>query len=231
MERGLGDDPERVGLHLACRGCVFPRRRHRGPALGVEPVARRHDGLADDCTDLRREPAADDEHAVFVLVDGERPAALPPLGLAVLGIAVHPAPGPHQALDVGGGTASGEGEQPLFGLGRGHARERPYLGVGELAAGQRRGDAGHAGQSSGDPDAFVGGMELEAEGVKLADEVQQASGGDFDMRRELGDLIAQALRGFDVGMHASLLCGDSKPGNRRHHRGPLRGDREGKCVA
>ena len=69
MEGGFGDDPERIGLNLARRWCVFARRL--APAFGVQPVGGRREGLAQHRADLGAEPAADHEHAVFVLIDGE----------------------------------------------------------------------------------------------------------------------------------------------------------------
>src|SRR6267143_6372780 len=98
MECRFGHDPERIGLNLArCRG-VFTWRLH--PALGIQAVCRRPEGLADDRADLGCEAAVDDEHAVFVLIDGQRSAPLLLLRLAVLDVAIDAPPGPCHLLDV-----------------------------------------------------------------------------------------------------------------------------------
>jgi len=104
------------------------------------------------------------------------------------------------------------------------------LGVGDLTAGEAGADEGEVRQSAGDADALVGGAEVQAdaprqpfgagleavapaaEGVELVDLVQQARHGDLDVSGQLGDLVAQALGGDDVGMerglvrHAALLA-------------------------
>ena len=103
-------------------------------------------------------------------------------------------------------------EQPLLGLGRGHARQGPDLGVGELAAGEGLGQHGQraqgarhphvlAGRTGGEPHppGEPGGAGAEAgvpalAGVELADEVEEAGGGGLEMRRQLGDLVAQAVQ-------------------------------------
>jgi hypothetical protein len=110
-------------------------------------------------------------------------------------------------------------------------------------------DEGQLGQGTGDADPFVGGAEVEAdapgeplgaglepvapaaEGVELAELVQEARHGDLDVGGELGELIAQALGGDDVGMkcalarHAALLAWRNSRGRiRRALAGAPRGD-------
>ena len=108
----------------------------------------------------------------------------------------------------------------VLGLRGGDAGELANLGVGQLAAGeglreprQRAEGAGHAhvlaGRARREPHApgQPGGAGAEAivpaaAGVELADEVEQASGGRFQMHRQLGDLVAQAIE-LSSGRHGS----------------------------
>src|ERR1051325_5154171 len=99
MKSGFRDDPERIGLNLArCRRVLAWGLR---ATLGVQAVGRCPERLANDGTDLGGEPAVDDEHAVLVLIDRERPAAVLLLGLTVLGVAIDAPPGAGHLLDVG----------------------------------------------------------------------------------------------------------------------------------
>jgi len=54
--------------------------------------------------------------------------------LARLGVAIHPPPAAHDALDVLRSAGAPDAQQPLLGLRRRDASERPDLGVRELAA-------------------------------------------------------------------------------------------------
>jgi hypothetical protein len=116
-------------------------------------------------------------------------------GLARLGLRVDLAPAAHDALDVLCSTGTPHRQQPLLGLGRGHAGECAHLGIGELAAAERLGEPGQRAEGAGDahvlagsagrkadPPGEPGGARSEAAvptaaGVELADEVEQASGG------------------------------------------------------
>jgi hypothetical protein len=115
-------------------------RRGPPPTLGVQPIGGRNDRLADHRSNLGGEPAADDEHAVFILIHGQRSAPLLLLSLSVLGIAIDTPPRPANLLDVGSRAVLGESEQALFRLRRRYAGERPDLGVGNLGARERCGD-------------------------------------------------------------------------------------------
>src|SRR6266511_847280 len=68
-----------------------------------------------------------------------RPFVAPAL-LTRLGHLVHPAPAANDPLDLVGAAGPADREQPLLRLGRRYARQRPNLGVRELAAGERIGD-------------------------------------------------------------------------------------------
>jgi len=100
--------------------------------------------------------------------------------------------------------------------GRGDSRERPDLGIGQLAAGERLADARQVRQRARHANALVGGAPVHADtpgqpvrarleaigpaaaGVEVSDHVEQAGSGDFDVGREHGDLVAQALEGLDL---------------------------------
>ncbi|OGK81380.1 MAG: hypothetical protein A2X52_07370 [Candidatus Rokubacteria bacterium GWC2_70_16] len=95
---------------------------------------------------------------------------------------------------MGGGAGAADGEEARFGLGGRHTRQGAGLGVGELAAGDRRGEQGEAPEGAGDADALAGGAGVEADapgepvgagaeagvpaaaGVELAYEVEEAGG-------------------------------------------------------
>jgi hypothetical protein len=57
-------------------------------------------------------------------------------GLTGFSDPVHPTPAADDTFDVLGGAGEAHRQEPLFRLGRGHAGERPHLGVGELTAGE-----------------------------------------------------------------------------------------------
>jgi hypothetical protein len=66
----------------------------------------------------------------------QRPARVTTSSLGRFGLAVHPAPAAHDALDVVGRARAPHSQQALLRLGRGHAGQRAHLGVRELAAGE-----------------------------------------------------------------------------------------------
>ena len=159
---------------------------------------------------------ADDHHAVFILIHPERAASVALGGFARLGDAVHPAPAAHDALDVAGGAGVAHGQQALFGLGRGHAGQRPHLGVRELAVRERLGQPRQRREGARHSHAFAGGAQIEphapgepggaraesvvpaASRVELADEIEQARGRRFEMGRQLGNLVSQPIKCCDV---------------------------------
>ena len=98
VQRGLGEESQGVGLLLGHAGGVLPRRVRLG--FRGRLITRRGQRLPDHRADFGGEPAVDDEHAVDVLIDAQGPAAIALVGLSVLGVAVHPAPGPGQGFDV-----------------------------------------------------------------------------------------------------------------------------------
>ena len=76
-----------------------------------------------------------DDHAVFVRIHVQRAARVAPGGLPRFRYLVHPAPAADDALDVLGGAGAPHGQQPLFGLRRGHAGQLSDLGVRQLPRG------------------------------------------------------------------------------------------------
>ena len=157
----------------------------------------------------------------------QRPARVPPGGLAGLGHPVHPAPAAHDPLHVGGGARSAHRQQPRFRLGSGHPGQRPHLRVRQLPAGERlrqerqraeRVRHPHAlpGRARVEPDApgEPGGAGAEARvpaaaGVELADQGEQARGGGVEMRRQLGDLVTKSIQ-LRSGLQRSGNVGRAK---------------------
>jgi len=92
MKRGLRDQPQCVGLTLRHGGRVLARRVQ--VSFRGHPVTGSGQRLANHGADFRREPAADDEHTVGVLIHEERAATVSLFRLLVFGIAVDAAPGP-----------------------------------------------------------------------------------------------------------------------------------------
>ena len=129
-----------------------------------------------------------------------------------LRLAVHSSPAADDALDVLGSAGAPDSQQPLFGLGRRHPRQRTDLGVGELAARERLGESRQRGRARAtrtfsraaprsrptrqrEPLGAGAKAGIPAvTGIELADEIQQASGRRLEMRGELGDLVAQAVQ-------------------------------------
>jgi len=169
-----------------------------------------------------------------------------PGGLAGLRLTVHPPPAADDPLDMVSGAGAAHREQPLLGLGRGHARQGPNLGVGELAAGEGLGQQGQraqrarhshvlAGRTGGEshPPAQPRGARAEAcvpaiAGVELADEVEEAGDRGVEVRRQLGDFVAQLVQGARFHNQSPLFWGDFTPEFRtrlraartRDHRAP-----------
>ena len=217
------------------------------PGPLVQRLAGGVERLQEQRAHLRRQPPADHHHAVLVLIDVERPARVLALGLPRLGLAIHPPPAAHDALDVRGRAGAPHREQPLFGLRRGDAGQGADLGVRQLPAGERlrqprqrrRGRAPRGPARGRRPrsrptrqrEPLGAGAEAvvpAAAGVELADEVEQARGGGVEVRRQLGDLVAEPVqlrdacwsgsRGRDgrVDLHGEspFYWGDSTPGFR-----------------
>ena len=142
----------------------------------------------------------------------QRTALVLPCPFPCLGQPVHAPPAPHDALHVIGRARTAHRQQARFGLRRGYPSQRADLGVGQLAASQGLGEQWECLQRAGDPNAFPGGAWIEADApaqpggagaeagvpaaprVELANQIEEAGGGGFEMRRQLGDLIAQPIQ-------------------------------------
>ena len=137
VQRRLGNEDQRVRLLLR-RG-----RRFRGNVACVRPLIQcltgRGQGLHEHGADLRRQPPADDDHAVFVLIHMQGAARVTVSGLPRFGQPIYPAPAADDPLDVLGGAGPADGEQPLFGLRRRDTGQRTDLRVRQLTSGERLG--------------------------------------------------------------------------------------------
>ena len=114
LQRGFGDHPERVGLLLAVQrwvafGGIDLRR-------GEESVPRRGERLDQHSADFRRQQAADDHHAVGVLIDLQGSVAAPGHDVGLLGGPIDIAPAADEPLDVLRGAGLAERQQSLFGF-------------------------------------------------------------------------------------------------------------------
>jgi len=78
------------------------------------------------------------------------------------GVAVHPSPTTHDALDVGGGPGASDAEETLLRLPCGDAGDRPDLGVRQLAARQSVGQMRQRAEGARDPNALARGPQIES---------------------------------------------------------------------
>src|SRR5439155_26838457 len=156
-------------------------------------------------------PAADDHHAVFILIHVESPARVALRALHGLCLPIDPAPAADDALDVLGGPGSADRERPLFGLWSRHTRQRADLRVRELTAGERLRQPRECSERARNSDPLAGraGIEPDAPGqprsarvepvapaaacVELADEVEKPPGGGVKVGGQLGDLVAETI--------------------------------------
>jgi hypothetical protein len=234
MQRDLGEQYEGVGLLLRKRGRFRGNVLHIGGCTGgapplVEGLAGGLESTEEERARFRSEAAAHGHRAVVVLKDVQRASRVLSRGLAHLRLPINPTPAAHDPLDVLGGAGARECEEALLGLGRGDTRDRPDLRIGDLGSRQRGGKPGQGRERARHADTLPRRAEVEpytpaqprgarAEPVvparvevELADAVEQARGGRFQMRRELRDLIAQ------TGHHFSLPPGRT-PGSARGRR-------------
>ena len=141
----------------------------------------------------------------------QRPVGVLPGGLAGLGLPVHPAPATHDALDVLGRTRAPNRQQPLLRLRGGHAGDSAHLRVRQLATGERLREQWQPGQGARHPYVLAGrawgeshapGQPLgtgpesivpSPSGIELANEIEEAGGRGFEVRRQHGDLVAESV--------------------------------------
>jgi len=172
MERRLGEQRQGVGLLLLHRGLLLHgNRRFRGNVRGLcrpraSAVVQRLPGSVErrdeQRPDLGRQATPDRDRAVFILIHVQGAELVLELGIAELGLAVHPAPAAHDALDVLSGARAPDGQQALLDVGRGDAGEGPDLGVGQRAAGERLGQPGQTPEGTRHADLLPGGAEVKA---------------------------------------------------------------------
>ncbi len=129
------------------------------------------------------------------------PAYVPLCGLARFGSPVHAPPAPHDPLDVVGRAGAAHRQQTVLGLGCGDTGQGADLGVRELTARERLGQARERFQGAGDANALAGRPQVEPHapaepggagakagvpapaGVELTDEIEEACGGGLEVRR------------------------------------------------
>jgi hypothetical protein len=262
LARGAGIDAvvqgrlreQRQGVRLL----LDHRRRVAFRLFSASPLIQRLAGgsqrLHEQRADLRGQPPADTDGTVGVGIHVQRPAGVLQGSLPGLGLPVHSAPAAHEALDVLRCAGARRRQQPLFGLRGDHAGQLPDLRVGQLPAGERLSQQRQRAESARHSDVLAscaggephppaqpGGAGAEAgvpalAGVELADEVEEAGGGGVEVRRQLGDLVAQPVEfrgrlqgGWDVwrmDLHSgSPSCwGDSTPRISSHLRASRTGD-------
>jgi len=216
VERGLRKQGQGVCLLLGHRGrfrgnVLRAISRVRAASSLIQRLASRGQRLHEDSARLRRQPSPDDDHAVFVLIHVQGPALVTMRGLTGLGQSVDTPPATDDALDVTGGAGPAHREQPLLDLGRGHAGQRPHLGVGQLSASERGGQPGQRAEGPRHAHPLARGAEVHPDapaqpvsagakavvpafaGIELADEAEQPGSGGVEVRGQLGDLVAQPV--------------------------------------
>jgi hypothetical protein len=249
VEGRFREQRQRVGLLLGhggrFRGNVWRAGRRVIPARPlVQRLARCGQRLDEQGADLGRQAPAERHHTVLVPIHVERPALVAVRGLAGLRVAVHAPPAAHDPFDVLRRAGAPDSQQHLLGLRRRHARQGADLGVRELSASQGLGETRQrperarysyplpcCAQVESHPPAQPGGAGAESvaptlSGVELADEIQEARSRSVEVRRKLGDLVAQSVQVWREILHGvpPLCWGDSTPEFRSHPGGTTRGD-------
>jgi hypothetical protein len=141
---------------------------------------------------------------------------VPQRGLPRLGLPVHTAPAAHDPLDLGRRARAPHRQQPRFGLRGRHPAQGADLGVGQLPAGQRLSEERERPEGARDTHPLARRPQVEphppgeprragaearvpaAPRVEGADQVEQAGRGGIEVRRQLGDLVAEPVERGDV---------------------------------
>ena len=98
---GFGEQAQRVGPALRGRDLFGQGVAGRGGrAIAKQPIGGGLEGALHDGAHLRREPAADDDHAVVVDPRRELTIEMPRFGLARVLDAIHAPPRAHEPLHV-----------------------------------------------------------------------------------------------------------------------------------
>jgi hypothetical protein len=158
----------------------------------IERLACCRERLHEDRANLGLQPPPDDHRSVLFLIHVQRATRVPQGGLASLGVPIHPSPAADDPLDVLGRAVQRHRQQPRFRLWRCHASDGSHFRVGELAAGERRGQPRKRAQSARHPDVLSRRADIEPHPpaqpvgaraeprvpalarVELTDEVEQA---------------------------------------------------------
>ena len=201
----------------------------------IQCLTGRGQGLHEHGADLRRQPPADDDHAVFVLIHMQGAARVTVSGLPRFGQPIYPAPAADDPLDVLGGAGPADGEQPLFGLRRRDTGQRTDLRVRQLTSGERLGEPRQRAERARDPDALAGRAPIEPDaprqprgtrakagipavtGIELADQIQQSRNGGIEVGGQLSDLVAEAIQ-LRGGANGRLNDGLEADARRSVHR-------------
>src|SRR2546421_2995729 len=91
---------------------------------GALHLAGRIQRLPQHGADLRLEPSADDDHAVFILIQVQCPARVALGALHGFRLPIDSPPAADDALDVLGGAGPADGEESLFGVRSRDTRQR-----------------------------------------------------------------------------------------------------------
>jgi hypothetical protein len=153
---------------------------------------------------------------------------MPSSGLPLLGLAVHAAPAADDPFDMLGRASAADRQQPLLCLGRGDTRKLADLGVGQLSTRKGLRQSRQSGEGARyshvlprrarrEPDAPREPRRARAEAitptsacVEFANEIQEPGSRAVQMRRQLSDLVTQAIQ----------LCGDRNVGRVEFHLSP-----------
>ena len=224
-QRRFGQQTERVGPTLCRRhflGHPFGLRRRL--SLAEQPIGRRLERALDDRAHLGRQAASDDDHAVVVDPGRQLPMQMSRLGLCRCGRLIDPTPRADEAFDVGGRAGLREVEQRGLVLRRGHAGQRPHLGVRDRAARHRGADGRQRGQrvrdphlltrcAQGNPGAPVQPVGTRSEtavpagaSIELAQEHEQFERAGMEPRCQRRDPFAQASVGSGAGRSGNRGC-------------------------
>ena len=220
MQRGLGEQGERVGLllrpgrglHRGVGGREAALTDSSDPGPLVQRLAGRIERAEEQRARFGAQPAAKHHGAVVIPVDAQRAARVPARGLARFGPPVHAAPASHDALDVRRGTGTPDRQEARLGLRGRDAGQGADLGVGQLPARQGLGQGRQCPEGARYPHSLPGGARIEPHAprqpcgagaepgvpatarVELPDEVEEAAGRRLEMGGELGDPVAQAIQ-------------------------------------
>jgi hypothetical protein len=191
----------------------------------IQGLPRGRQRLDEQRTHFRLEPPPDDHHAVCVRIEAKPSAPMPLRGLPRLGLPVDAPPAADDPLDMGRRARAPDAEEPRFGLRRGHAREGPDLGVGQLPTGEGLGQERQRPQRARDPHPLAGGAQIDpdppgqprgagaearvppAPGVELPDQIQEPRGGGVEVRGQERDLVAELVQlRWRMVLHGEPSC-------------------------